>query len=249
MDQVTTTKSCTVCGSDVQHTTPENAPPYIVSMMAKMPAVCDCCEQRRAREEAEREAAQEAKVSAARVVQRRERSGIPEHLWSWTFASIDRPRGLERAIEHAMRWAAGECNGLILSGSVGVGKTRVAVAAANELLSRRRVRYFSAPLLIARLGTGDFSNPLRVAALDALTGVDALVLDDLDKARPTVYAAEALFVAVDQRADGAAPLLVTTNLKLRELAELWPAPFGEAIASRLALLRGVRVEGADRRAA
>lgn len=244
-----TVKSCTVCGCDVTHSVPDDAPPFIAEMMAKMPAVCESCEQKRARAEAEEEAAQEAKAAAARVVQRRERSGVPEHLWSWTFASIDRPRGLENAIEAAMRWAAGDVNGLILSGSVGVGKTRVAVAAANAMLERRRIRYFSAPLLIARLGTGDFSNPLRLAALDALTGNDALVLDDLDKARPTVYAAEALFVAVDQRADGAAPLLVTTNLKLRELAELWPAPFGEAIASRLSLLKGVRVEGADRRAA
>lgn len=245
----TTSKPCGVCGAAVERPVVEDAPRFIAAMVASMPVVCDLCGQRMEREDAERETTERARAAAGRAVQRRERSGIPEHLWSWTFASIDRPAGLERAIEAAMRWAASDLNGLILAGSVGVGKTRVAVAAANAMIDRRIVRYFSAPLLIARLGTGDFSNPLRMAALDALTGADPLVLDDLDKARPTVYAAEALFVAVDQRADGAAPLLVTTNLKLRELAELWPAPFGEAIASRLALLAGVRVEGTDRRAA
>ncbi len=243
----TVTKACAGCGADVERKRP-TGPPYIVEMFESMPFVCEPCSQKAEREDAERDAAQEAKRTTARASAWREASGIPEHLQGWRFASIDRPRGLEKAITAAMRWAAGEIIGLILSGDVGVGKTRVAVAAANAMLDRRRVCYFSAPLLIARLGTGDFSNPLRLAALDALTGNAPLVLDDLDKARPTVYAAEALFVAVDQRADGAAPLLITTNLKLRELAELCPAPFGEAIASRLRLLEGVRVEGSDRRA-
>lgn len=247
MTAVTTiTKPCTGCAADVQRERPAG-PPYVAAMFDSMPFVCESCSQRQQREEAEHEAAEEEKRASARAVAWRESSGIPEHLWGWRFASIDRPRGLEKAIHAAMRWAAGDLLGLILSGDVGTGKTRIAVAAANAMLERRRVKYFSAPLLIARLGTGDFSNPLRQSALDALTGSAPLVLDDLDKARPTVYAAEALFVAVDQRADGAAPLLITTNLRLRELADLWPAPFGEAIASRLRLLEGVRVEGADKR--
>jgi DNA replication protein DnaC len=243
----TVTKPCAECGEDVQREVPE-AGMRFAAIMREMPYVCEGCAQRQTREEAEAEAAREQRATSERVIRWREKSGVPEHLLDFRFSSIDRPRGLERAIEAAMKWAAGQTPGLVLSGTVGVGKTRVAVAAANTMLEYRNVRWFSAPLLISRLGTGEFSNPLRVAALEALQGSMPLVLDDLDKARPTVYAAEALFVAIDQRADGAAPLLVTTNLRLRELADLWPAPFGEAIASRLQLLAGVRVEGPDRRA-
>lgn len=244
----TTTKPCASCATLVQREAPDAAPSYLTSLMSSMPLLCDACARRQVREDAEREAAEDAERGRARVVAWRECSGIPEHLQDFRFSSIDRPRGLDRAISAAMRWAAGDLGGLLLGGPNGVGKTRLAVAAANEMLQRRRVRYFSAPLLIARLGTGDFSNALRRDALDALTSTAPLVLDDLDKARPTAYAAEALFVAIDQRADGAAPLLITTNLRLRELAEHIPAPFGEAIASRLRLLEGVRVEGPDRRA-
>jgi DNA replication protein DnaC len=244
----TLTKDCAAgCGAKVSREVPDPSDRF--GMLARqMPWVCDPCTARSNREESERAAAEETAATEARSKLRREKSGIPEHLWSFRFASIDRPAGLERAIDAAMRWAAGDLNGLILSGPNGVGKTRVAVAAANAMVDLRKVRYFSAPLLLARLGTGDFANPMRRDALDALTGNAALVLDDLDKTRPSAYAAEALFVAIDQRADGAAPLLVTTNLKVRELADMIPAPFGEAIASRLRLLEGVRVDGADRRA-
>lgn len=242
----TLTKDCKRCGEPVERDAP-TGPPHVVALFESMPFLCDACSDESDREEAERAAATAEHLRLARSVAWRDGSGIPAHLLDWRFSSIDRPTGLGPAIEAAMRWAAGDLAGLILSGDVGVGKTRIAIAAANAMLDKRRVKYFSAPFLIARLGTGDFSNPLRQEALDVLTGNAPLVLDDLDKARPTVYAAEALFVAVDQRADGAAPLLITTNLRLRELAQLWPAPFGEAIASRLTLLEGVRVEGSDRR--
>jgi DNA replication protein DnaC len=45
-----------------------------------------------------------------------------------------------------------------------------------------------------------------------------------------------------------APLFVTTNLALSELAARFPQPYDEAIASRLAgYCRVLRVEGSDRR--
>lgn len=241
------TKPCTGCERPVEREIHGGAARF-ATIMREMLFLCAECTRRQVREDAEAQAAREQQASSERAAAWREKSGVPAHLSDFRFASIDRPRGLEKAIEAAVRWATGATRGLVLSGTVGVGKTRVAVAAANAMLDHRQVRFFSAPLLISRLGTGEFSNPLRVAALEALQGSMSLVLDDLDKARPTVYAAEALFVAIDQRADGAAPLFVTTNLRLRELAQLWPDPFGEAIASRLQLLEGVRVEGPDRRA-
>jgi DNA replication protein DnaC len=59
---------------------------------------------------------------------------------------------------------------------------------------------------------------------------------------------EKLQAAIDGRMENGVPLLVTTNLSLRQIAEKYPQPEGEAIASRLfGYCRAFRVDGVDRR--
>lgn len=105
----------------------------------------------------------------------------------------------------------------------------------------------SVPFLFARLGLA-FSDDARQEALNALAATDALVLDDIDKTRPTEYAAEQLFCAIDTRVTAGAGLLVTTNLAPSALAERFPDPYGEAIVSRLVgHCETFALEGGDRR--
>ena len=135
----------------------------------------------------------------------------------------------------------------MLVGPVGVGKTWLAAAAAWALLERKAVRWFSVPTLFARIGLA-FADEARQDALNVLAGTQALVLDDIDKARATDYAAEQLFCAIDNRVTAGAPLLITTNLELDALAARFPQPYGEAIVSRLAQhCEAFALEGADRR--
>ena len=54
----------------------------------------------------------------------------------------------------------------------------------------------SAGYVMATPGSRSFDDPRRQEAIDALTGTDGLVLDDIDKARPTEYGCEQLFLAV-----------------------------------------------------
>lgn len=187
--------------------------------------------------------------AAADLTRRRNAIGVEADLADFTFDQVDVSDGRAATVDMARRWAVGELNAIGLGGPVGTGKTRVAVAAANEMVRYRPVRFYSVPVLVARLGTGKLDAPERLRAVDVLLGRCALVLDDLDKVRATAYAAEAVFMGIDARVDNAAPLLVTTNLSMRELAEYWPQPWGEAIASRLLLLNWTRLDGPDRRAA
>jgi DNA replication protein DnaC len=77
-----------------------------------------------------------------------------------------------------------------------------------------------------------------------------MVLDDIDKGRPTEYGAEQIFLAVDQRVTHGSSLLVTTNLGLDELRDRWPETYGPAIVSRLVgHCELVRIDGEDRRIA
>lgn len=208
---------------------------------------CDECAEREASEAYGVMRALAARRGAEAHERRLRDVGVPPHLRHYLFANIDRPEGLGGALALAARWASGELAGLGLLGPTGVGKSRVSVAAANEACRRGRVRWYSAPVLIARLGSGAFDSPERKAALNALMSACPLVIDDLDKARPTEYAAEALFTAVDARADGGGQLMVTTNLNGGELARRWPQPYGEALADRLQLLSWLRVAGESKR--
>ncbi len=246
MSELTVIKGpCTDCGAPVSREVPASG--FGSGLLQRLPLICEECVARAEREEAAEaeqvRAARNARTRAERV----RASGVPEHLWAFRFEDVELKPELEAACRLARRWGTGEVNGALLVGPVGVGKSRLAVAAANEMLMRRRVRFFSAPMILARLGSGDFGSAVREDVLTALTGTLPLIIDDLDKARPSPYAAEVMFLAVDTRADGAAPLMVTTNKRLSELAEQWPDPYGAAIASRLSLLEGARADGADRR--
>jgi hypothetical protein len=179
---------------------------------------------------------------ALMVERRRQESGIPDAL-----RGLPLPDGAGGPETAARRWATGELRALLLTGPVGVGKTRAAASAAWERAEREPVRWVSVPVLFAQLGRG-FGDEQRDDALTVLTGTGALVLDDLDKSRPTEYVAEQLFAAIDSRVAAGAALLVTTNLALSELAARFPEPYGEAIVSRLAgYCEALAMEGPDRR--
>lgn len=181
-----------------------------------------------AEEEADRE--RERRQCADRLLRRRAVSGIPEALQAITFDRL--PDVPAQVVDDARRWSASHLRGVLLEGTVGVGKTWTAAAALWAMTERRPGRWESAPALLANLGLG-FGNRAHDEAVGTLASSSPLVLDDLDKVRPTEYGAEQVYVAIDGRVTAGAPLLVTTNLPLDDLACRWPQPYGEAIASRL----------------
>lgn len=204
-----------------------------------------CCERQRAEREAEERREAEAE-RGARVQRRIDSSGLPAGL------GADLPTGAGAAREAARDWAAGRGPTiLVLAGPVGVGKTTLAAAAFRHHLARRAGYWRSVPVLFAHLSAG-FGTPTHDQAVALLDGSYLLALDDLDKSRPTEYAAERLFAAIDGCYANRTPLVVTTNLSIGELVAHWPDPFGAAIGSRLTdrtVSRVVRMEGDDRRQA
>jgi len=237
--------ACAKCGCAVEREIPPGLTGTWLAHAATMPLVCSACAARRDAEDAAQER-RRAEEAIRRDAARRLRScGLPERLRRVVLTDIDR----DAHHDAARRWGAGELRGLVLSGPVGTGKTWTAAAALRELVTRRTVLWTSAPLLFAQLGAPRGSERHELA-LELLTARTALVLDDLDKARPTDYGAEQLFLAVDTRVEHRKPLLVTTNLTLGELAARYPQPYGEAIASRLAgYCEHVELRGPDRRMA
>jgi DNA replication protein DnaC len=149
------------------------------------------------------------------------------------------------ASEAAGFWATGKIPGLCLTGPVGVGKTWLAAAAAWERLQTYSVRWVSTARLMAQLRSG-FNSEAKAKADTIIAGTGAIVLDDLDKVKPSEYAREVLFAAIDGRVEEGSPLLVTTNKSMGELGN----QLGDPIMSRLAgHCRVVKMVGDDRRVA
>lgn len=223
---------------------------YGADMLNGMPLVCEACSRAAERENEAREAHAEAKQRAVDHRKRLQASGLAEPRWAWSLDELDTD-GRGRALDAARRWVAGDTPGLLLTGGVGVGKSTIAAAALVARAHRSPIRWIDAHRLIrdlqAGFGTADRDGAQRL--LDGGKAAAALVVDDLDKVRPTEYAAEAIFALVDSREAHRRPLLITTNLRLAELAAKWPAPFGEAIGSRLrGYCTAFELTGGDRRA-
>ncbi len=187
---------------------------------------------------------------SAERVERKVRDALPPGLRDHQLGDLD-PVGREAVLEAAHRWAAGELPGIALLGDVGVGKTTIAAAAVRDYCAQHVEGPTPVWLSTAALAAlaRDFGSPERDRTIDQLTGRSGpLCVDDLDKARPSPYAAEQLYLAIDLCITHARPLATTSNLTPGELAERWPDPYGRAIASRLAGYCAMhRLTGADLR--
>jgi DNA replication protein DnaC len=150
------------------------------------------------------------------------------------------------AIVAAQKWSSKQkplTPGLYLHGPAGVGKTRLAGTAAWARLTHSRIRWVSVAVLMAKLGAA-WGDADRRQALQILIGRDPVVFDDFDKATPSDWQRQQLFVAIDERVQAGTPMIVTANSKLSELGDR----FGEPIMSRLAgHCLQFELDGPDRR--
>lgn len=238
--------TCQGCGND----TPDDR----VSLpfgdgSARTALYCPTCAVSLERDAEERQAALDEEHRQATFAERVRRSGLPRAYYDHdcTLDTLDTV-GRVDALDAGRRFATGELSGLLLVGPVGVGKSSIAAAAAKRFMHNvGSLRWLPVHQITVHLGL-PFDDPVRAATIKALSASNALALDDLDKTRPTAYAAEPLFSAIDRAVSERRPLIVTTNLDLSQLATHWPEPFGVALASRLAgYCETWRIQGTDRR--
>ncbi len=158
----------------------------------------------RARQEAERQRKTEIMVASSR---------IPEGMKKCTFDTF-KTAGLEPSIRTAKGLAmacADDGSSLVLGGGTGVGKTHLAVAMVQLLVSRGKCAVFVPTVDLLdeiKNGYGDGrSDQIERGAREA----DCLVLDDLGAQRTTEWAAERLFALMDDRYRNGRQTVITTN--------------------------------------
>lgn len=108
-----------------------------------------------------------------------------------------------------------EGRGLWLMGSVGTGKTSLAMLVAKAALEAgRAAAIYSVPQLLARIRRTYDSEPGEQSYLEffeRLTTVDLLHLDDLGSERRTDWVLEQLYAIVNRRYEEQLPIVVTMN--------------------------------------
>ena len=161
-----------------------------------------------------------------------------------TFATFRGERQPD-AYELAQAFAAETVGTLALYGSYGTGKTHLLAAIANAVASSGRICRFASVVslfdaLQERIQAGqDYHELVRKAI-----GAPLLILDDLDKLKPSEFREETLYKILNGRSTAGLPLAFSANRAPDELVR-W---IGEASRSRLmAGLIPVLMNGSDYR--
>jgi len=112
--------------------------------------------------------------------------------------------------------------GLWFFGSVGTGKTTLAMLVSSHALEAgRSVAIYSLPRLLAELRTTfDDDNASSLSGLiDRLTAVDLLHIDDVGAEKTSEWVLEQLYAVVNARYEQQRSIVFTTNLERGELAQ------------------------------
>ena len=193
----------------------------------------------------------------ARVATLRDRSGLSKRMKGYTLDNFDHQlsksaeKAFARAMDYIMSWKENreDGRGLYFCGDVGTGKTHLAVAVMNELMTRKRVPslFVTVPELLDNM-RGAYNDPGRDIDewMDSVKNADLLLLDDLGAERANEWVRERIFVIVNHRYREELPTTFTSNTGPKDLA----AQLGERTASRIiAMCDWISLEGEDYREA
>lgn len=121
--------------------------------------------------------------------------------------------------------------GLIMLGRTGLGKTHLSLAIAGVVLDKGYNVYYNSVQNImdnlqkAQFGRGEYVEDIS----DELYESDLLILDDLGAEFSTQFTVAQLYNIINNRMNNAKPVIISTNLTIREIEE----KYSQRIASRI----------------
>ena len=186
----------------------------------KVPVMCKCrAEEERLKKE------QMQKEEEMRSIQRAKVSSMMDDTFRTAcFANYQIRNGNERHLKVAKKYCIEfskmyERNqGLLFWGTVGTGKSYTAACIANYLLEANTSVVMTSFVRILQEVQG-FDREREETFTNKLNSVKLLIIDDLGAERSTDYALEKVYGIIDNRYRAKKPLILTTNLTLRQMQE------------------------------
>lgn len=115
---------------------------------------------------------------------------------------------------------------ILMTGATGLGKTHLSLAIANEVIKKGYgVIYASAPTLMSKLERIYFSNADDDSTLDMLLECDLLIIDDIGTEFHGQFSVSQLYNIFNSRMLSGKPVIVNTNLSMRELEKFYTERF------------------------
>ncbi len=183
----------------------------------KVPIICKC----QAEKEAKRKEEEQYREEMNRLQRIRDASLMDAKYRAATFDSYLETKDNRKAHNVAVKYVDNfksmyeQCQGIIFWGPVGTGKSFTAACIANALLDRRiSVIMTSFVKILQNIQNGDEAQYIAM-----LNNAKLLILDDLGTERNTDYALEKVYNIIDSRSRAAKPMILTTNLSLRDMLE------------------------------
>ncbi|MCK9597669.1 MAG: ATP-binding protein [Sphaerochaeta sp.] len=154
---------------------------------------------------------------------------LPESIADWTFDTYpkDAPKYAER-MAFMQRWLETD-KWLILLGTVGSGKTGLAVSAYKVILDSGIHGVFWRMSLLLDGAKGTFDNGGQNPIEPLRTGCKLVVLDDVGAERGTEWAIATVADLITARYDRKLRTIITTNLTMDKFTEC----YGERVRDRL----------------
>ncbi len=213
---------CGKCGEPRQHIQEfEKGKDGEKPVLEGLKVVCDCrCD--REKKEAE-ELAKKRSEEMARIQKLKKMSLMDERFADATFENFKVTKYNEKNLRLCKRYATAfdqmleKCQGLLMWGNVGTGKSFAAAAIANYLLEHQVpviMTSFTKILEIIDSNRNEESN-----TINKLSWAKLVIFDDLGAERCTDYALEKVYNIVDERYRQKLPMILTTNLTLQEMKD------------------------------
>ena len=181
--------------------------------------LCRCREEKIEQEKKE----WEYKAQMMEIDRLKQNSLIESKLGNATLETFQKTQANEKLHRTAVKYIDNfsqmeeENQGLLFWGNVGTGKSFTAAVIANELLNRKiTVIMTSFVKILQKVQDMDLD---EAEYLKTLNSARLLIIDDLGTERNTDYALEKVYNVIDSRYRVKKPLILTTNLSLKEMQE------------------------------
>lgn len=204
---------CSVCREATERGVPEHV--QMIFGMKKHPRQCACVRERMEKEIRDRKVREHQ-----REVEKNTAICFPERaMREWNFANDDGSNPyMKYAEQYVEHWddVKRKGMGLLLWGDVGTGKSYMAACIANALLEQeKRVLMTN----FTSISNGVFAATDKNDYIESICGYELLILDDLGSERNSGFVVENVFSVLDRRVCSGKPMIITTNLTVKEMRE------------------------------